>query len=70
MGPGSKSKKDGKDQESIQSIIKPKLGHHIGKEHKHNKHHTQESQEVRSFPEGDHKATTNIQENATNTKDK
>ena len=37
-----KSKKDGKDQEMIQSSTTPDPGYHMGKLQKYNKHHQQE----------------------------
>ena len=51
-----------KDQESIQSSTTPDPRHHMGKRQKHMKHYTQESQDVSSFPAGDHKAVWNGQD--------
>ena len=58
----SLSKKDGKDQESIQSSNTPGPGYHMGKWQNHNK-----SQEVSLFQAGDHKAAMNRRESMTNT---
>ena len=65
-----KSKKEGNDLGSIQSSTTPDPGHHLGKYKYTIKHHTQESQEIGTFPAGDHMATVNRQENTTNTKHK
>ena len=42
----NKSKKEGKDQESIQSNTTPEPGHHKGNLQNTIKHHIQENQEV------------------------
>ena len=64
------SKKDGKDQESIQLSTTPGPGT-IWETNKYTiKHYTQESQEVSPFPPDDHKAAMKRQENTTNTKHK
>ena len=53
------SKKDGKDQKTIQSSTITDPGYHMGKWQKYNKHH---QQEVSPFPVGDHKAAKNRRE--------
>ena len=60
----NKSKKGGKDQESIQSSTTPDSG----KMTKTQLNITNESQEVSSFPAGDHKAATNRRESMANTR--
>ena len=55
-----KSKKDGKDQETIQSSTTPDPGYHMGKLKKYNKHHQQEpkGQPVPSrWPKGSNEQT-------------
>ena len=52
----NQSKKECKDQESIQSSNTPDPGHHLGNWQKHN---IEESQEIKSFPTGDLKAASN-----------
>ena len=59
-----KGKKYGKDQESTQSSITPDTGYHMGKWQKTQLKNTRQSQDVRPFPAGDHKAAKNIQEGA------
>ena len=54
---GDQSKRDCKDQESIQSSTTPDQVHHTGENDKGTrKHHIQESQEVSPFPTANHKA--------------
>ena len=55
-----KSKKDGKDQESIQSSTTPDPGYHMGKWQQLNI--TNKTQEVSPFPACDHKAAMNRHE--------
>ena len=64
------SKEEGKCQKSIQSSTTPDPGHHTGKWQNTRKHHIQESQGIRHFPDGDHKATMNRQDSMTATKHK
>ena len=59
-----KSKKDGKDQESIQSSTTPDSGYHVGK-WQNVINITKKSQEVSPFPAGDHKAAMNRRESMT-----
>ena len=61
------SKKDDKDQETIQSSTTPHPGYHMGKYQKYNKHYQQESS---PFTESDHKAAMNRRESMRNTKHK
>ena len=56
-----KSRKEGKDPESIQLGTIPDLVHQLEKWRKHKKHNTQESQEASPFPASDHKAARNRQ---------
>ena len=58
-----------KDQESIQSSTTPDPRNHMGKRQNTRKHHTQESQDVSSFPAGDHKAARNGQDSIIKTKE-
>ena len=60
----NKSKKGDKDQELIQSSTTPDSG----KMTKTQLNITNESQEVSSFPAGDHKAATNRRESMANTR--
>ena len=52
------SKKDGKDEESIQSSTTPDPGYQWESDNVTIRHH-KESQEVSPFPAGEHKAITN-----------
>ena len=54
----SESKKEDRDQESIQSSTTPDQGYH-GKVTTSQLEITNESQEISPFPAGDHKASTN-----------
>ena len=60
------SKKDGKDQEMIQSSTTPDPVYNMGKQQKYNKHHQQESR-GHPFPAGDHKGAMNVRENMSKT---
>ena len=62
-------KKGGKDQESLQSSTTPDPGYRMESE-KTNFNITINSQEVSSFPEGDHKAAMNRRESMKNTRHK
>ena len=62
-----KSKDQGKDQESIQSITTPDPGHHK-KWQNTRKYHTQDSQEAIPFLAGDHNSAMNSHDNMTDTK--
>ena len=67
------SKKNGEDQETIQSSTTPNPGYHMGKYQKYNKHTiniTNKSQEVSPFPAGNHKAAMNRSESMRNTRHK
>ena len=66
----NQSKKEGKDQESIQSA--PHLAQNTTKESDKNttKHHIQDSQEESPFPAGDHWAAINRRKNMTYMKHK
>ena len=52
----NKSRKEGKNQEPIQSSTTPDPGHRMGKWQNTGKHNIQESQWVTPFPASDHKA--------------
>ena len=62
-----KSKKDGKDQETIQSSTTPDPGYHMGKSQKYNKPH-QQDQEASPFTAVDHKAAMNRRESMRTTR--
>ena len=64
------SKEEDNNQESIQLSTTPDPGQHMVKWQQHMNHHIQESQEVSSFAEGDHKAAMNRQDSMTETKHK
>ena len=66
----SLSKVNNKAKIRIQPSTTPELGHLMGRRQNTRKHHTKESQEVRSFSAGDHKAAINRQESMTNSKHK
>ena len=51
--PGYKSKKEGKDQESIQSSTTPDTGYQWESDELTIRHHKRERQEVSPFPAGD-----------------
>ena len=61
------SKKDSKDQESIQSSTTPVPGYTNGKVTKSQKNITSKNQELSPFPSGDHKAAMSRRESMTNT---
>ena len=62
-------KKDGKDQEMIQSSTIPDQGYHMGK-YQTTTNITNKSQVVSAFPTGDNKAAMNRRESMRNTKRK
>ena len=64
------SKKDGKDRNRYNQASHLTRDTTLESNKTTIKHHTQESQDVSPFPASDHKATTNRQENTTNTKHK
>ena len=63
----NQSKKDGKDQEMIQSSTTPDPGYHMGKK-QNTINITNKGQEVSPFPAGDHKAAMNRRESIRNTR--
>ena len=66
-----KSKKDGKDQERIQSSITSEPGYHKGKKQKYNKHHHhQQEPRDQPFPADDHKAAMDRRKTMGNTRHK
>ena len=62
-----KSKKEAKDQKSIQSSSKTET---LKRDKNTRKHHTQKDQEASPIPAGEHKAAKNRQESMTDTKHK
>ena len=64
------SKKDGKDQESIQSSTTPDPEYHMGKRQNHTKNYQKQEQRGQLFLAGDHKAVMNRRESMTNTRQK
>ena len=63
------SKKDGKDQKTIQSSTTPDPGYHMGNEQKYN-NISSKSQEVSLFPADDHEVPMNRCESTRNTSHK
>ena len=63
------SKKDSKDQELIQSSTTPVTGYQMGK-YQITINITNKTQQVNSYPSGDHKAAMNRRESMANTRHK